>query len=86
MNLPDDVADYVTQHPEVAEAMTQRAREIKEHRETVAFLLHAIGLNITEEAIARWPGSLMPLSDEQRAANHRMSEAIKAGRLAKARP
>ncbi len=80
MDLPEDVAEYLTQHPEATSVVTRAVRRVKEGRESTIAALRSVGINVTEEGMAYWRDRLKPLTDEDRAANRQWIAAIRAGR------
>jgi hypothetical protein len=80
VSLPDDVAEYLDQHPNTSAVVTEAVRARMQQGATTRAMLKAAGFNITEEGVAKWREALRPPTEEQRAESRRRLDAIRAGR------
>ncbi len=79
VSLPDDVAAYLEGKENASATVTEALRGQMNRAAVTEAMLKAAGFNITEEGKARWRGKFPPLTAEQRAANRRLLDMIKAG-------
>jgi hypothetical protein len=79
VSLPDDVAEYLDQHPNTSAAVTEAVRAHMHQAATTRAMLQSAGFNITDEGMARWHDAVRPATEEQRAESRRRLDAIKAG-------
>jgi hypothetical protein len=80
IELPDDVAAFLSEHPSRLDGVVAEARERLRRRDQVVALLREQGFNITEDGMARWRDKLRPLTEEQRARSRRWLQAMQEGR------
>ncbi|MFB9695317.1 hypothetical protein ACFFRK_19875 [Amorphoplanes digitatis] len=80
MSLPDDVAEYLDKHPNSSAIVTEAVRARMERGATTRRMLAEVGINVTDEGVAKWRGKFGPPTEAQRAESQRRLEAIQAGR------
>ena len=80
MSLPDDVAEYLDQHPNSSAIVTEAVRARMERYETTRKMLESVGFVSTEETRAWARAALRPLTAEQKAESRRRKELIESGR------
>jgi len=80
VSLPDDVAQYLEQHPNSSAAVVEAVRAQMDRVATTKAMMAAAGFQITDEGAARWRDKLEPLTEEQSAEAQRRLDAMAAGR------
>ena len=80
MSLPDDVAEYLDQHPNSSAIVTRAVRAQMERAATTRAMLEAAGFRSTPEGRAWARAALRPPTEEQRAETRRRRELIESGR------
>ncbi len=80
MSLPDDVAEYLDQHPNSSAIVTEAVRARMQRGATTRAMLEATGFRSTPEGQAWARSVLRPLTEEQRAETERRRELIESGR------
>ena len=80
MSLPDDVADYLAQHPNSSAIVTRAVRAQMERAAVTRAMLEAAGFRSTPEGRAWARAALRPLTDEQRTEIRRRRDLIETGR------
>jgi hypothetical protein len=81
VSLPDDVAEYLDQHPNSSAIVTEAVRARMERVATTKAMLEAAGFRLTPKGQAWARSVLRPLTAEQRAESKRYLEALEAGHL-----
>jgi hypothetical protein len=80
VSLPDDVAEYLAQHPNSSAIVTEAIRARMQRSATTRAMLEAAGFRLTEEGRAWARSVLKPLTDEQKAEVQRRRDLIESGR------
>ncbi|RIW40694.1 hypothetical protein D3H59_28575 [Micromonospora endophytica] len=79
VSLPDDVATYLDGEENASAAVADALRARMDRAAATAAMLRAVGVEVTDEGVARVRGRLPRLSAEQRAENARRRDMLAAG-------
>ena len=83
MSLPDDIAEYLEDHPDPSRRITNAIRPGLERAAAVRAIQEAAGFRFTPESRA-WARAALRrsrMTDEQRAESRRQAELLESGRL-----
>ncbi|MEU5550571.1 hypothetical protein ABZ738_12425 [Micromonospora sp. NPDC047793] len=79
VSLPDDIAAYLEGEENASAAVADALRARLDRAAATAAMLRAVGIDVTEEGVARVHGRLPRLTPEQRAENARRRDMLAAG-------
>lgn len=81
VTLPDDIAEYLENHPDPSQRITNAIRPALESAANSRAMQEAVGFRFTPESKAWARAALSRLTDEQQAESQRYFEALEAGQL-----
>ncbi|MDG4798571.1 hypothetical protein [Micromonospora sp. WMMD1082] len=79
VSLPDDVAAYLDGEENASAAVADALRARMDRAAATAATLRAVGIDVTDEGVARVRGKLPRLTAEQRAENARRRDMLTSG-------
>ncbi|MEU5723486.1 hypothetical protein [Micromonospora sp. NPDC047738] len=79
VSLPDDVAAYLEREENASAAVADALRARMDRAAATAAMLRAVGIDVTDDGVARVRGKLPPLTAEQRAENARRRDMLRDG-------
>ncbi|WP_089007254.1 hypothetical protein [Micromonospora viridifaciens] len=79
VSLPDDVAAYLEREENASAAVADALRARMDRAAATAAMLRTVGIDVTDDGVARVRGKLPPLTAEQRAENARRRDMLRDG-------